>query len=461
MPKLSTSRFKDAQGATLRDLFPSTTWVLMLSMQPWDLPRRFGGPSLFRDRRLSRALNSDVSFGQDAYMWNGTSQMVKSPSLYLHGPSLGSLTSEILVVKSLIEIGLPVNRTAIIPSYAFQRSKTIVGHQHRRVPRSWTIEHVTIAYSFRFPNTRRNNSEAHPLVAVTRALAPDIKRRSLRNRGFSFPIITRENGREAPIRVRQARFVEAGAVLEVTSSPPPAFGKELLKHFAMDPDYVNLNNGSYGTPPRAVLQSAFDISLEVESNPEAFHRYGYKGRLDQARGELAELIGAHKDEVFLVNNASTGVGTVMRNFVWEEGDVIITFSTSYAAIANQAQYISDVPPHPRVVSFPLVFPKKHSDIISSFTEFISSPSAQAKGPNNKRVVVIDSIVSNPGALLPWKELVKIAKEKGIWTVVDAAHSIGQEVGLNLGEAGPDFWTSNCHKWLYAKRSCAVLYIPFR
>ncbi|KAJ3526361.1 hypothetical protein NMY22_g10196 [Coprinellus aureogranulatus] len=258
--------------------------------------------------------------------------------------------------------------------------------------------------------------------------------------------------------VRTMPFVD---LKKLYTQPPPAFGKELLKHFAMDPDYVNLNNGSYGTPPRAVLQSAFDISLEVESNPEAFHRYGYKGRLDQARGELAELIGAHKDEVFLVNNASTGVGTVMRNFVWEEGDVIITFSTSYAAIANQAQYISDVPPHPRVVSFPLVFPKKHSDIISSFTEFISSPSAQAKGPNNKRVVVIDSIVSNPGALLPWKELVKISKEKGIWTVVDAAHSIGQEVGLNLGEAGPDFWTSNCHKWLYAKRSCAVLYIPFR
>lgn len=68
------------------------------------------------------------------------------------------------------------------------------------------------------------------------------------------------------------------------------------------------------------------------------------------------------------------------------------------------------------------------------TEFSDVPSdsvlAQSGGSNvkkNKFVAVIDSIVSNPGVLLPWKELVQICKEEGIWSVIDAAHSIGQEV----------------------------------
>lgn len=43
--------------------------------------------------------------------------------------------------------------------------------------------------------------------------------------------------------------------------------------------------------------------------------------------------------------------------------------------------------------------------------------------------------------MPWKELVQICKEEGIWSVVDAAHSIGQENDINLGEAKPDFWVS--------------------
>ena len=29
--------------------------------------------------------------------------------------------------------------------------------------------------------------------------------------------------------------------------------------------------------------------------------------------------------------------------------------------------------------------------------------------------------------LPWKELVQVCKEEGIWSLVDGAHSVGQEV----------------------------------
>lgn len=59
----------------------------------------------------------------------------------------------------------------------------------------------------------------------------------------------------------------------------------------------------------------------------------------------------------------------------------------------------------------------------------------------KVVAVIDAIVSNPGARLPWKEMVAICKDAGVWSVVDAAHAIGQEVDINLSEAKTDFWVS--------------------
>lgn len=59
----------------------------------------------------------------------------------------------------------------------------------------------------------------------------------------------------------------------------------------------------------------------------------------------------------------------------------------------------------------------------------------------KIVAIIDSISSNPGALMPWREMVTISKKEGVWSVVDAAHSIGQEVGIDLDEAQPDFWVS--------------------
>ncbi|KAJ2914320.1 hypothetical protein MD484_g6096, partial [Candolleomyces efflorescens] len=244
------------------------------------------------------------------------------------------------------------------------------------------------------------------------------------------------------------------------SKPPPSFGKESLQLFAMDPKYINLNNGSYGTPPKAVLQYAFEVSQEIENNPERFHRYGYQDRLNEARSQVASLIGAQTDECYIVANATAGVNTVLRNFTWDKDDIIITFNTSYHAITSTAAYLSDIAPHPKTLQFVLNLPLSQEEIAQQFKAFIQSPEAKV-GPNNKRVAIIDSIISNPGALLPWKEITKICKEENVWSVIDAAHSIGQELDINLSEAQPDFWVSNCHKWLYAKRGCAVLYIPFR
>lgn len=59
----------------------------------------------------------------------------------------------------------------------------------------------------------------------------------------------------------------------------------------------------------------------------------------------------------------------------------------------------------------------------------------------KVVAVVDAIVANPGVRLPWKEMVAICKDAGVWSVVDAAHAIGQQVDINLSEAKPDFWVS--------------------
>lgn len=73
--------------------------------------------------------------------------------------------------------------------------------------------------------------------------------------------------------------------------------------------------------------------------------------------------------------------------------------------------------------------QQHADI--QFTDVPPLSEGYDRDPaekKNKIVAVIDSITSNPGVVLPWKEMCRIAREEGVWTVIDAAHSIGQEVG---------------------------------
>lgn len=142
-------------------------------------------------------------------------------------------------------------------------------------------------------------------------------------------------------------------------------------------------------------------------------------------------------------------------------------NTTYNSISRTAQYLSDIPPHPKQSQFTIIFPTSHAEIITNWRAYLRSlnqtrsATASGLGRRPKIVAIIDSIISVPGALLPWKEMVKICKEEEVWSVVDAAHSIGQETNLNLTEADPDFWVTNCHKWLYAKRGCGLLYVPVR
>ena len=84
------------------------------------------------------------------------------------------------------------------------------------------------------------------------------------------------------------------------------------------------------------------------------------------------------------------------------------------------------------------FPILKSELLQKFKDRLLSIPREQTG---KVVVVIDSIVSNPGLALPWEEMVGMCKEVGFMSIVDAAHSIGQEVGIDVKRSDPDFWVS--------------------
>lgn len=186
-------------------------------------------------------------------------------------------------------------------------------------------------------------------------------------------------------------------------------------------------------------------------------RITYKPLLVNVRERVARLIGANIDECVMVPNATHGVNTVLRNFEWSEDDTIVgseihlhfkwspmilaknlLASVTYPAVARVTQYLSDIKPHPKLSTFRLSFPTCRSDILDQFKAHLK---ALTRKTGCKIVAVIDGIVSAPGALLPWKEMVQICRDENVISVIDAAHCIGQEGGIRLNEVDPDFWIS--------------------
>jgi isopenicillin-N epimerase len=54
------------------------------------------------------------------------------------------------------------------------------------------------------------------------------------------------------------------------------------------------------------------------------------------------------------------------------------------------------------------------------------------------------------------ELVALARSHGVPVLIDGAHAPGQ-LSLDVPSLGADWYTGNCHKWLFAPRGCGFLW----
>ena len=199
---------------------------------------------------------------------------------------------------------------------------------------------------------------------------------------------------------------------------------------------------------------------QVEARPDRFIRYEYPKLLDASREAVARLINAPVDTVVFVENTTEGVNTILRNLKWEEDgkDVFITFSTVYEGCGKAVDYLVDYYDG-KVTNeeLDIQYPVEDDEILRIFRDAVKALHNRGKRP---RICMFDVVSSRPGVLFPWKEMIKACKELGVMSLVDGAQGVGM-VYLDVGTANPDFFVSNCHKWLHTPRGCAVFQVPFR
>ncbi|KAK2601237.1 hypothetical protein N8I77_010701 [Diaporthe amygdali] len=242
-------------------------------------------------------------------------------------------------------------------------------------------------------------------------------------------------------------------------TPRVPFGQAMRnRYFLLDPAYVNLNHGSFGSTVRPVLDTLPAFQDASERAPDRYIRYEYPRLLDTSRHAAAAHLRVDPNELVLVANATTAVNAVLRNLApqWGPGDVILFLDTVYGATRKTIDWVVDTSPVEKMcVTFAL--PASHVTILDAYREAFAECARQGK---SVRIVVLETIPSLPGVRLPFEDMIRVARAEGALTLVDGAHAIGH-FPFDLRSLDPDFFTSNCHKWLYTPRGCAILYVPLR
>ena len=218
--------------------------------------------------------------------------------------------------------------------------------------------------------------------------------------------------------------------------------------FDVDRSIVNLNSGGYSNPPRVVTEV-----LRRRMSFAALARYHYSMHVmnksrETVRRKVARLARTDPEQTALVRNTTEAMCIVFHGTGLKKGDRVLASSLEYPGMVQALRQLAArggvVIDRFRV---PLP-PKDMGEILESFRESLKP---------GTRMVLVSHMTFPNGQIMPVKEICRIARERGVLSVVDGAHSFAH-VGPPPGEIGCDFYGSSFYKWLCAPMGVGMLWM---
>jgi selenocysteine lyase/cysteine desulfurase len=226
------------------------------------------------------------------------------------------------------------------------------------------------------------------------------------------------------------------------------YWSQIQRAFDIDRTMINLNNGGISPTPTHVLEQMVRDLRFVNELPVEHNWRVLEPRMESTRRELAKEFGCDAEEMAVVRNASEAMENLILGIDLGRGDEVIITNQNYGRmITTWEQRVRRDGIVVRRVSFPL--PLSDPAVLVRGIE-------QAITPRTK-VIELTHITNLSGQILPIRDVVRLARPRGIQVFVDGAHAFAH-FPFTRDELEVDYYGTSLHKWLHAPIGAGFLYV---
>lgn len=206
-------------------------------------------------------------------------------------------------------------------------------------------------------------------------------------------------------------------------------------------------NATTPVDPR-VLEVMIPYMKDMYGNPSSVHSFGgdSKAALDDAREQVAELIGARQRDIYFTTGGSESNNFAIKGIAYQlkdKGRHLITTQVEHASVLETFKYLESE-------GYKVIYLPIDRDGMLDLDEL--------RDVICEDTILVSIIYANneTGVIFPLDQISEITKEKGVLLHTDAVQAVGK-IEINLKELPVDLLSLSSHK-LYGPKGAGALYM---
>jgi isopenicillin-N epimerase len=226
------------------------------------------------------------------------------------------------------------------------------------------------------------------------------------------------------------------------------YWREIQQAFTLDRTILNFNNG-YTCPSPRVVHEALKRYLDISNQAPIHYMWNQmEPNVETVRRNLAAEAGCDPEEIAITRNASEALQICQLGIDLKPGDEVVTTNQDYGRMLDTWDQRER---RDKIKVTKISFPVPTTNL-SELTDRI----ARAITPRTK-VIHICHITNLTGQLFPVRDIARLARARGIQTIVDGAHAFAH-FPFKLSDLECDYYGCSLHKWLLAPVGTGFLYM---